>query len=133
MKGRERKGKEAFPALRETPQFASDSRRKVYTVNVSGIQIGENMATALVAGRVDSDIKSQVDMHMKRMGVSQSDVIRVVWSNIAKTGVIPTPVPETSSNNLRSRLDQLRAETPRSDFLENLTPEVLKEELGNRE
>lgn len=91
------------------------------------------MATTLVAGRVDSDVKSRVDVHMKHAGVSQADVIRIVWSNIAKTGVIPTPVPEESDSSLRSRFNQLRAETPRSDFLENLTSETLKEELANRE
>lgn len=36
-------------------------------------------------------------------------------------------------NRLRLRLNKLRKETPQLDFLKNLTPEALKEELTDRE
>ncbi len=91
------------------------------------------MPTSLVSGRVNSEDKQRADIYIRRAGLTTSDVIKTVWSNIANTGEIPKPV-QTPCNieSATDRLIQLRAKIPRSEFLENLTPEGLKEELKGK-
>lgn len=90
------------------------------------------MATALVAGRVDESVKSRADLFIERAGMTSSDVIRIVWGNIAQTGEMPCPVERQDGNELLSRMRSLRKTTPRSEFLATLTPDGLKKELENR-
>ena len=101
---------------------------------------GAIMASALVAGRVSEECKERADFFIRRAGLTTSEVIRIVWENIARTGEVPAPAahapvdgdaPEESP--LMRRYHELRAATPRSEFLESLTPEGLKEELSNRD
>jgi addiction module RelB/DinJ family antitoxin len=93
------------------------------------------MATVLVAGRVDKETKERADVVIRRAGLTQADVIRTVWSNIATTGKLPSKesATEPAGSGLSARLRELRALTPRSEFLENLTPEGLHEELSHHE
>ena len=103
---------------------------------------GRAMATALVAGRVSEEIKERADFFIRRAGLTTSEVVRIVWENIARTGEVPRPEhaspaeqEETAAedNPLMQRYLYLRSITPRSEYLENLTPEGLKEELSKRE
>lgn len=92
------------------------------------------MAGTLVAGRVDENTKQKADVFIRRAGMTTSDVIRVVWHRIAETGEVPKPEgSRVAPGTLTDQLAALRATTPSSEFLENLTPDGLKEELGNRE
>lgn len=93
------------------------------------------MATTLVAGRVSAETKERADVFIRRAGSTNSDVIRAVWEDIATTGVVPGSAQRDASegNHLVERLVRLRAATPRSAYLEGLTPEGLKEELANRD
>ena len=94
---------------------------------------GPPVATSLIAGRVDEETKERADFFIRRAGLKQSDVIRIVWGNIARTGEVPRPSDaETPHDTLVSRFKELRAKTPRSAHLEDLSPEKLKEELSNR-
>lgn len=91
------------------------------------------MPSVLVAGRVDSECKQKAELYIKRAGLTPSDVIRIVWGNIAETGDVPRPVSTSSGGSeLASRMRELRARTPRSGYLEGLTPEGLREELEGR-
>lgn len=91
------------------------------------------MGTVLVAGRVDAANKAVADAAISRAGMTSSDVIRIVWDNIAKTGQVPKSIePEKSPSELLARFSELRAKTPRSSFLESLTPDGVKHELEGR-
>ena len=103
---------------------------------------GRAMATALVAGRVSEDVKERADFFIRRAGLTTSEVVRIVWENIARTGEVPRPEQAfpaaeqeatVEDNPLMQRYLYLRSITPRSEYLENLTPEGLKEELSKRE
>lgn len=91
------------------------------------------MASSLVAGRVDEDVKKRADFAIRRKGLTQAQVIRFVWNEIAATGEVPGAAPaQEAKGSLQERLRALREATPRSEHLENLTPEMLKEELASR-
>lgn len=101
---------------------------------------GRAMASVLVAGRVSEECKERADFYIRRAGLTASEVIRIVWENIARTGEVPRAVEsvhdedaETEESPLMRRYYELRAATPRCEFLENLTPEGLKEELSDRD
>lgn len=91
------------------------------------------MGSSMVAGRVDDAIKQSAELYIRRAGTTPSEVIRTVWANIARTGEVPKPVrDEAGQSGLVARMRALRGLTPRSEFLESLTPEGLKRELENR-
>lgn len=48
------------------------------------------MATVVVSGRVDEEIKRKADAIIARAGKTPADVIRDVWANIVITGELPT-------------------------------------------
>lgn len=106
--------------------------------------LGGLMATSLISGRVSEECKERAAFYIRRAGLTASDVIRIVWENIAATGEVPQPVQkrpmteeellaEADKSETMRRFYALRNATPRSEFLENLTPEGLKEELANRD
>ena len=91
------------------------------------------MASSLVAGRVDEDVKKRADFVIRRKGITQAQVIRFIWSEIAETGEVPGMASaQKAKGSLQERLRTLREATPRSEHLENLTPEMLKKELESR-
>lgn len=91
------------------------------------------MGTILVAGRVEESSKAAADAVIRRAGLTSSDVIRVVWDNIATTGRIPEPERGAAdADEVLARLDRLRAATPRSPRLESMTPQGVKDELATR-
>lgn len=48
------------------------------------------MATVVVAGRVDEEIKREVDRIIERAGKTTAEVIKDIWVNIYLTGELPT-------------------------------------------
>lgn len=48
------------------------------------------MATVVVSGRVDEEVKRGVDRILERAGKTPADVIKDVWANIYATGELPT-------------------------------------------
>jgi antitoxin component of RelBE/YafQ-DinJ toxin-antitoxin module len=47
------------------------------------------MPSAVVSGRVDANVKEQVDRILERAGKTPADVIRDVWLDIYATGELP--------------------------------------------
>ena len=91
-------------------------------------------STTLVAGRVSATDRARADEYIKSRGLTASDVIRIVWANIAATGEVPTPVAQAErGDSLKRRMRELRASTPRSEHLETLTPEALRRQLEGRD
>ena len=100
---------------------------------------GRTMASALVAGRVSEECKERADFFIRRAGLTTSEVIRIVWENIARTGEVPRAVEPASVSDdaleespLMRRYYELRAATPRSEFLESLTPEDMRRMVRER-
>ena len=92
------------------------------------------MPTAVVTGRVEVSDKLKVEECLEKAGMSSSDLIRLVWHDVATTGRLPKPTrAETTRSGLYEEMLALRSETPTSSYLRNLTPEGLKEALGDRE
>ena len=100
---------------------------------------GRAMASVLVAGRVSEECKERADFFIRRAGLTTSEVIRIVWENIARTGEVPAPVENTAESEavgeespLLRRYYELLASTPRSEFLENLTPKEMRRMVRER-
>lgn len=92
------------------------------------------MPTAVVTGRVEVSDKLKVEECLERAGMSSSDLIRLVWHNVAATGRLPKPVAaDRRRSGLYEEMLALRSETPTSPYLRELTPEGLKEALGDRD
>ena len=92
------------------------------------------MPTAVVTGRVEVSDKLKVEECLERAGMSSSDLIKLVWHNIATTGRLPKPeTADRRRNGLYEEMLALRSETPTSPYLRELTPEGLKEALGDRD
>lgn len=90
------------------------------------------MAMSMLTARVDADVKARADAVIKRAGMTQTDVVRIVMANIADTGRIPRREEPTRDNELLDRMMTLRAETPSSDRLRAMGPQDLKRELEAR-
>lgn len=48
-----------------------------------------NMATAIVSGRVEENVKRIAEIYIRRSGLTATDVIANVWGHIAATGEVP--------------------------------------------
>ena len=59
------------------------------------------MATIVVSGRVDENVKRKVDRIIEREGTTVGDVIRDVWINISLTGKLP--VTQAQEEELREK------------------------------
>lgn len=92
------------------------------------------MSSTLVAGRVDADVAKRTQFYINKSGTTQAEVIRHVWQQISDTGVVPVRSEDdgVNQNELIEELRTLRQITPRSDYLENLSPQDLKKELEKR-
>ena len=90
------------------------------------------MPSALVAGRVDAAVAKRAQFFIEGAGSTQAEVIRYVWQQISETGVVPTAGEGEARRSLEEEFSELRAITPRSEFLENLSPQDLKRELASR-
>lgn len=88
------------------------------------------MATVVVSGRVDAHLKEVVDAYLQREGVSPSDVIAYVWTQIAETGEVPVSKDDRGLERKRralSTLEKLWSEAPRDTPLTHLTDDELRE------
>lgn len=92
------------------------------------------MPSALVAGRVDAAVAKKAQFFIEGAGSTQAEVIRYVWQQISETGVVPTAddTEGEARRSLEEEFSELRAITPRSEFLENLSPQDLRRELASR-
>ena len=106
------------------PGYASNPPDEIVTDYIASMT--DDYFIALYKHLFPDDPKSQLELYEPYFEKAQN-------SNIANTGEIPKPV-QTPCNieSATDRLIQLRAKIPQSEFLENLTPEGLKEELKGK-
>ena len=93
------------------------------------------MATAIVSGRVDENVKRVADVHIRRRGLTATEVIAGVWGHIAKTGEIPAldRREEVGKAAAAARLAELRASAPLGTPLASMSDEAIREELRSRD
>lgn len=75
------------------------------------------MATAVISGRVDQELKQRVDQILAREGKTVGDVIRDVWVTIGQTGALPATSKQEEA--LRGKRESLREFM---DLVESLPP-----------
>lgn len=74
------------------------------------------MASAVVAGRVDEQVKLAVDAVLRVAGSTASDVIAGLWNHIAATGVLPDYSEGESSSGREKDLEEFIS------FVDDLPP-----------
>lgn len=95
------------------------------------------MATAVVSGRVDSDVKRRVDAIIRDAGSTVGDVIKGVWGTIAQTGELPDFSGAASERARKDaalrRLQGLCSELPDCPSLAHLSEADMKQMLVARD
>ncbi|MBQ9058389.1 MAG: type II toxin-antitoxin system RelB/DinJ family antitoxin [Atopobiaceae bacterium] len=95
------------------------------------------MATEVVSGRVDKDIKIRVDSVLRLKGLSSADVIKTVWAKIATTGEVPVSYDaETEFKRRReayARFRKVVEELPACPELASMTDEQMRDMLGSKD
>ena len=94
------------------------------------------MATAVVSGRVDAQVKARAEAFIRVAGLSAGDVIRVVWERIARTGEIPDAGDDVErfdvSRDPLGRLGELRASFGACEDLANLDDDQMRDMIASR-
>lgn len=94
------------------------------------------MATAVVSGRVDEQVKARAEAFIRAAGLSTGDVIRVVWERIARTGEIPDAGDDVEqldvSRDPLGRLGELRASFGACEDLVNLDDDQMRDMIASR-
>lgn len=90
------------------------------------------MATVVVAGRVDEEVKRKVDRILERAGKTAADVIKDVWVNISLTGELPTTQQQEEEFKEQRRrfqefMEFVSSAPPAPEWLVNLTDEELRD------
>ena len=68
------------------------------------------MSTAVISGRIDADLKAQVDTIIRNTGSSVSEVINNVWLSIARSGELPEIARQTCDHaDQRARFAEFEA------------------------
>lgn len=97
---------------------------------------GAHMATAVVSGRVDAQVKARAEAFIRAAGLSSGDVIRVVWERIARTGEIPDAGDDVEqldvSRDPLGRLGELRASFGSCEDLVNLDDDQMRDMIASR-
>lgn len=94
------------------------------------------MATAVVSGRVDEQVKSRAEAFIRAAGLSTGDVIRIVWERIAQTGEIPDAGDAAerleASRDPLERLGELRASFGVCEDLVSLDDDQMRGMIASR-
>ena len=94
------------------------------------------MATAIVSGRVDEDVKDRVARLIQAAGLSAGDVIKTVWDTIARTGEVPLlPVEDSEAEARRKRFAafmELRASLPPCPALVEMDDTAMRAQVAER-
>lgn len=94
------------------------------------------MATAVVSGRVDAEIKRRVDSIIREAGTSVGDVIKNTWEQIAATGELPQAQISEYERNRRQRaverFRQVVESLPPCPNVASLTDDDIKELMTSR-
>ncbi len=98
------------------------------------------MATVIISGRVDEQVKERAGVYIHAAGLTVGDVIKTMWENIAATGQLPEPLGEEGEGSQASSMgafiefcDSLSTPKPEKDWLAALAPgnekDLVAEEL----
>lgn len=94
------------------------------------------MATAVVSGRVDEQVKARAEAFIRAAGLSAGDVIRMVWERIARTGEIPDAGDGVgwpgASRDPMERLGELRASFGSCEDLVSLDDNQMRDMIASR-
>ena len=63
------------------------------------------MATVVVSGRVEEDVKQRADVVIRAAGSSVAKVISDVWQNIVATGQLPAATPKAEQDDRKEALE----------------------------
>ncbi len=90
------------------------------------------MASVVVSGRLDADVKRRADVVLAQAHVLPGDVIRTVFQNIADTGKIPQR--EAAAHTRPSLADFFRDcdDLPKPEGLDSLTREGARDLVASR-
>lgn len=93
------------------------------------------MATAVVSGRVDEEIKREVDRIIEREGTTTGDVIKQVWTNIYLTGQLPSieeseAVFREKRQRFKAFMDFVHSAPPAPDWFINLTDKEMNDMIA---
>ncbi len=95
------------------------------------------MGTTVVSGRVDEQVKREVDRILEREGTTAAEVIKQMWVTISVTGEVPrTEEQERRFREQRERFKRFmkhRSElSPAPDWLINLTDREMNDMIASR-
>ena len=95
------------------------------------------MGTVVVSGRVDEQVKREVDRILEREGTTAAEVIKQMWVTISVTGEVPrTEAQERRVREQRERfkrfVDFTRELPPAPEWLINLTDEEMRDMIASR-
>lgn len=94
------------------------------------------MATAVVSGRVDEQVKARADAFIRAAGLSTGDVIRAVWERIAQTGEVPDACDGIGQQHAKrdslERLGELRASFGACEDLVELDDVQMRDMIASR-
>lgn len=94
------------------------------------------MATAVVSGRVDEQVKTRAEAFIRAAGLSTGDVIRVVWEHIARTGEVPDAGDSAerldAARDPMERLGELRASFGACEDLIHLDDAQMRDMIASR-
>lgn len=93
------------------------------------------MATVVVSGRVDEDVKLKVDRILERAGKTPADVIRDLWVNISITGELPTTQQqieefEDKRRKIHEFIEFVESAPPIPEWAVNLTDKEMNDMIA---
>lgn len=94
------------------------------------------MATAVLSGRIDEDIKAKAAPYLRAAGLTAGDVIKNVWERIALTGEVPLPIAtEGETGKQKSAFENLmriRQELPPCPELATMTDAQMRTMIAEK-
>ena len=91
------------------------------------------MATAVVSGRVDEQVRQRADAYIRAAGSTPAEVNMVVGENIARTGEVPVESPAEESRGAWERFMEFRESLPEAEpWLVSLTKEQMRDMIASR-
>lgn len=90
------------------------------------------MATVVVSGRVDEEVRRRADRVIERAGSTPGDVIRTVWETIAATGKLPVSQEQEDEFKRKRKafkefLDFVNSLPPAPDWFSTMTDRDLQD------
>ena len=93
------------------------------------------MATAVVSGRVDAEVKREVDRILLRKGTTSGEIIRGVWSHIYQTGELPVTEEQEEAfrrkrQNFKEFMEFVDSLPPAPDWFATMTDKEMNDMIA---